>query len=375
MRRAPWILAVLAVAALAPVGRDASGAGEPERCSPIDESTFTAENLHDLRSFSDAMAIVTAVREKGPPSPSGPEGWAGLIGRVVTVRVEEVLWRRPNAPAPPRTFRFSDWGWTGTLERKVPIRVCGVTRMELGTRYLAPISRLHGTWYPFEEARLKLDGDTVVGGVDGGEPNHAHHALIGRPVESAVRMVAQTPPYRAVGRDPRGSPARRWQRVDMDGYRIWRERRGESPVTVSSGVERVSRWELYVRTPRPAVTCLGIRVRPLWDETGTVTRERCGRGGIAKDAVTVETFSPEGLGAFAYGRAGRRVGQVRVRLGRGRWIRLDTAFTPRPLGGGDRFWIRPARRGCGAVTVQALGWIDPVPGERRRGRLGEPGCG
>lgn len=378
MRRARWILAVLAGATLfACVWQlrdgDAPQASQPDDCSPIDESTFTAETLHDLRSFSDAMAIVVAVDEEIPPPPSGPEGWAGLIGRVVTVRVEEVLWRRPNAPAPRRSFRFNDWGWWGTLEKKVPIRACGITRMELGQRYLAPIARLHGTWYPFDEARLRLYGDLVVGGVDGGSPNHAHNALSGRPVESAVRMVAQTKPYRAVVRDPRQSPARRWQNVHADDYRIWRGTPG-APVTVSSGVTAEARWELRLRSPRPGRTCVGMQVRPLWDESGTVADERCGRSVIAKDAVTLDTFRPPGLGSFAYGRAGRRVGEVRVRFGGGRWIRIATAFTPIPPGGRDRFWVAPAGSRCGAVTVQAMGWIDPVPGKRRTGRLGEPGC-
>jgi hypothetical protein len=377
MRRARWILAVLAAAAVAAqlLGGNAPRAAGSPGCSPINESTFTAENLHDLRSFSDAMAIVTAVDEEIPPPPSGPEGWAGLIGRVVTVEVEEVLWRRPNAPSPRRRFRFNDWGWVGELDNRVPIRVCGITRMEVGTRYLAPIARLHGTWYPFEEVRLKLLGDLVVGGVDGGEANHAHNALIGRTVESAVRMVARTEPYRAVVRDPRQSPARRWQNVDADDYRLWRGRPGDVRATVASGVTEEARWEVQLRSPRRGRTCVGMQVRPLWDEAGTVSEERCGRSAIAKDAVMLGTFSPPGLGAFAYGRTGRRVGQVRVRFGGGSWTRLYTTFTPTPPGGRERFWVVPAGRRCGAVSVQSLGWIERTPGMRRTARLGEPGCG
>jgi hypothetical protein len=89
----------------------------------------------------------------------------------------------------------------------------------------------------------------------------------------------------------------------------------------------------------------------------------------------LDTFSPPGLGAFAYGRAGRRVGQVRVRFGGGRWTRLYTTFTPTPPGGRDRFWVVAAGRRCGAVSVQSLGWIERTPGMRRTARLGEPGCG
>ena len=86
-----------------------------------------------------------------------------MIGRTVTARVERVLWRRPNAPEPPRRFRFNDWGWSGDLENKRPLRVCGVTRMKLGRRYLAPVARQHGEWFPFPETRLRLRGDLVVG--------------------------------------------------------------------------------------------------------------------------------------------------------------------------------------------------------------------
>jgi hypothetical protein len=96
-------------------GGSSTGAQLGESCADLD-TTFTTDSLHDVRSFSDAIAIVRGVRETIPAPPGGPEGYAGLIGRRVTVRVERVLWRRPNAPDPPRRFRFSDLGWTGTLE-------------------------------------------------------------------------------------------------------------------------------------------------------------------------------------------------------------------------------------------------------------------
>jgi hypothetical protein len=339
------------------------------------ERTFVADSVTDLRSYSDAMAIVVGVDEEVPRQPSGPEGWAGVIGRKVTVRVEEVLWRRPKAPAPPATFRFSDWGWFGTLENRVPARICGLTRMEIGTRYLAPIARLRGaTWYPFAEVRLRVDGGMVVGGVDGGEPNHAHNALSGRPIERAVRMVARARPYRAVVRNPHLSPARRWQAADADGYRLWGGG-PRAPVTVASGATKIARWELYLRS-RERRSCLGMRVRPLWDESGTVRRERCTARTIAKGAVTLQTFAPEGMGSFAYGRAGRRVGQVEVRVGDRVPVRIGTLPAPSPPGGRDRFWVMHAGNDCARVSVQSLGWASGRPeGKRRKGRIGPPGCG
>lgn len=126
------------------------------------DNAFAYTKNRSLRELLDRRAIshlrTRGVKEAVPPAPDRPEGWAGFIGRVVTVRVESVLWRRPKAPKPPNTFRFSDWGWFGSLKKRVAARVCGVTRM-LGRPYLAPVAHLRGrTWYPFDEVRLRLDG-------------------------------------------------------------------------------------------------------------------------------------------------------------------------------------------------------------------------
>ena len=323
-------------------------------CAEVDESTFPAETLRDLRSYSDALAIVRGVREEIPPAPEGPEGWAGFIGRVVTVRVERVLWRRPSAPAPPRTFRFSDWGWFGSLMDRMPAHVCGVTRMEIGRRYLAPIAELRNSvWYPFDEARLRLRNGLVVGGVDGGEPNIAHNALLGRSIAGAVRTVSRTHPYRAVMRNPRLDPARRWQAADRDDYRLWREPRG-APYPVAAGATSRSRWELYLRLPKRGGMCVGLSARPLWKTPLGPSAESCGPRRIAPTAVTLSSFSAHRRGALAFGRAGERVATVRGRFADGEGFRTFTLPTPIPPGGRSRFWIAPARGDCSFARVRAL---------------------
>jgi hypothetical protein len=233
---------------------------------------------------------------------------------------------------------------------------------------------VHGNiWYPFSEARLRLDGNLVVGGVDGGDANHVHNALAGRPVESAVRMVARARPYRAVLHRPRSTPARRWQAVDADRYRLSRGRPG--PVTVASGVTKIARWEVYLRR-RGGGRCLGMRVRTLFDESRSVRRERCRPGALARGAVTLHTFAPEGMGAFAFGRTGRRVAQVEVRVGDRAPVRLGTLPMPSPPGGGERFWVIHAGSACAPVSVRSLGWQPGDPqGKPRTGRIGPPGCG
>src|SRR5215208_1691519 len=216
-------VAALLVGALA-IADGGSAPAEPlgESCAELDTS-FTTNSLHDVRSFADAMAIVRGVRESVPPEPDGPEGWAGLIGRYVDVRVERVLWRRPHAPEPPRRFRLNDLGWTGTPEHRRPFVACGATRMKVGRRYLAPIARDHGEWYPFLGTRLRLHDHLVVGGVDADEPEHSHQALAGRSIPNAVRTVAETLPYRTTVLHPGGSPGWRWQRADRDHFLVWGE--------------------------------------------------------------------------------------------------------------------------------------------------------
>lgn len=334
-------------------------------CAEIDESTFSAETVRDLRSYSDAIAIVRGVSEEIPPAPEGPEGWAGFIGRVVTVRVERVLWRRPKAPEPPPTFRFSDWGWFGSRGEPVPARACGRTRMEIGRRYLAPVARLRGsTWYPFDEVRLRLRGGRVVGGVDGGEPNLAHNTLIGRSIAGAVRTVAQTHPYRAVVRNPRLDPAGRWQAADRDDYRVWRGRPGMA-FPVAAGATSRARWELYLRLPKRGGMCVGIGTRALWNAALGASGEGCGPRRLAPTAVTLAGFSAGKRGAFAFGRAGERVAAVRGRFADGEAFRASTLPTPIPPGGRSRFWIVPARGDCPFATVRALDRRGRVLDEQR----------
>ena len=282
------------------------------------------------------------------------------------MKVERVLWRRPNAPEPPRRFRFGDWGWWGTLENRTPIRPCGETRMVIGRRYLAPIVRHNGTWYPFFPTRLRLRGDLVVGGVDGGEPEKSHQALQGRRVAGAVRLVAQTKPYRAVVLHPGGSPAQRWRAVYRDHFRIWRDPEG-LPVIVQSGVTPKSRWQLYMRLPARGGMCVGMSVRALWHPRQNPSGEGCGPRRLRPRSLRVALFGAARRGVFAFGRV--RGLSVRVRFDGEDWREIRSVPTPIPPGGRDYFWVAPAEGDCPSYTVQGL---DPDGNVVVEQRLGSP---
>jgi hypothetical protein len=236
--------------------------------------------------------------------------------------------------------------------------------MVIGRRYLAPIVRHNGTWYPFFPTRLRLCGDLVVGGVDGGEAENSHQALQGRSVTGAVRLVADTLPYRAVVLDPSGSPARRWQRVYRDHYRIWRDRPG-LPVIVQSGVTSRSRWQLYLRLPAGCGMCVGMTARALWHPRPAPSGEGCGARTLPSRSNRPGLFSAARRGGFAYGHTGSAVVWVRVRFDGEDWREIQTVPTPIPPAGRGRFWVAPAQGDCLALTVQALDRDENLLNEQR----------
>jgi hypothetical protein len=148
---------------------------------------------------------------------------------------------------------------------------------------------------------------------------------------------------------------------------------GQEPATIASGASKIARWELYLRKPKPGRHCLGMRVEQLWDATAYTRRERCGAHRLAKGAITLQTLAAPGMGSFAFGRAGRKVGEVSVTVGDGAPVSVSTLASP--LGGRDRFWVTHAGLSCAPVRVQALGIGGEALGKPRAGRIGPPGCG
>ncbi len=144
-------------------------------------------------------------------------------------------------------------------------------------------------------------------------------------------------------------------------------------VTVAGGATKIARWELYVRSPAPGLRCVGLRLGSLFDESNSVNRERCGPRRMPLNTVLLQTLASPGMGSFAFGRAGRRVGQVSVTVGDRAPVTVGTL--PSVLGGRDRVWAAPAGLSCARVSVQALRAPRNAPGKTRSGRIGPPGCG
>jgi hypothetical protein len=326
------------------------------------------DTLRDWVSFSDQLSVIKVLGHKIPPTPEGPEGWAGLINRRVKVRVERTLWHRATAARAPAELRFIDWGWWGELDDRRPIHMCGTVRLRVGQRYLAMITRYRSPWFAVDTGRLLLRGRRVVGGVDG-EASAAQHELTGRTVEQAAALLRRTRPYVAATRHPELNPARRWQAAARDRFRVPRADRFD-PIPVTAGVTARSRWMLYTRRGRRGGWCLGVALRPLWPGGGAApSGEGCGGPFSADREITLGLTGAAGRGTFAYGRAWSDIYAVRVAAGSGAPAVVPTTFAPKEVGGPLRYWVAPLRGDCRAVTAEALDRnLQPV----ERIQIGDP---
>jgi hypothetical protein len=127
----------------------ASGSNAPDETTPGPvyfqaEDHLPSESAEDWVRGADFVVAVTAVEETDQPiSRDTLEEEEGIIGRDVTLLVDEVLWRRPDTKvATPETITWSAAGSTfsgGNLEKRQQMIGVGAPRIEVEHRYLLAI--------------------------------------------------------------------------------------------------------------------------------------------------------------------------------------------------------------------------------------------
>lgn len=346
------LAAMAALGLLSSLAQGGAGRGIHEAsaaCYGERDRAWTTDMLRDWTSFSDQLSIIRVTSDAAVPVDRGPT--SGYIGRTVEIRVERTMWRRRGAPSAPKRFRQADWGWCQTPEGRLPFLVDTVTRLRPGRRYLAPLTRYRG-WGALSDARLRLRGGRVMGGVDSGDPTFAHQDLLGLTLPAAVSLVRRATPYRAAIRLAHENPVRRWNAADSDAYRVGS--RGLAPrVTVAMGVTRASRWRLYAWRVGSARICMGLYARPLDRLAAASRRESCG-GAPARGRVVPGRYVVTPRGAFAYGAAWDTAVEVEVGFMSGASVRSATYTSQHGLPGRNRFWILPLDGSSRPLSVRAL---------------------
>jgi len=98
----------------------------------------------DWVTYADHVIVVEAVAEQAiPPSAGELERGEGIIGRVVSLTVEDVLWSREGATqAAPATWEYSGLGWAfadGDTTSTVEMALLDLPRVEVGHQYVMAI--------------------------------------------------------------------------------------------------------------------------------------------------------------------------------------------------------------------------------------------
>jgi hypothetical protein len=129
----------------------------------------------DWATYADALVVVTVASEREiAPTPEEVAAGEGLIGRVVNVALDEVLWHRDRSAELPPSMEWDAGGWvfsTGQPRRQMVI--LDAADLLIGHRYLVPLVRtslgqtnVEPTWMPLSAtAILPYDGAIIGDGV------------------------------------------------------------------------------------------------------------------------------------------------------------------------------------------------------------------
>lgn len=175
MRGVTWMV----VLPLSGCGRDGGNSADPNGSGVPIASLARVLNstLSDWVSFADSVAYVTVVGEAQTElsSEENERGEGAMIGRILTVTVDDVVWQHPQAPAAPDRFEFVTFGWSLHNGTTIPfISEETPWRIDVGGRYLMAIVKwpregLRGGWGTINsEMILPVENGRVVT-VDKGE--------------------------------------------------------------------------------------------------------------------------------------------------------------------------------------------------------------
>ena len=160
-----------------------------------------SESLRDWVSYADELAVFEVATEEALPVPGDETVHGGYQGRAVTLRIEDVLWRRRGAPSAGDEVRVVTWGWNVDGDERRPVAEAGTPRLDVGERFVAPLVRVEtdgvpewtpiggNSIFPLDDGRITTDG------IVGGEPSPLLAAAVGLTAAELAERVAETRPY------------------------------------------------------------------------------------------------------------------------------------------------------------------------------------
>lgn len=156
---------------------------------------FPSESLVEWVSYADHVSyfVVTAEREL-PWGAHEQQHGEGMVGREVTVQIEDTLWTHASAPAIETEFVYETDGWVLKENEQRPFVLEGGTRVEVGERYLAAwVHTDVDGWFPLASSTIMPVDDAGIPG----EPTLGHglpstELLVGRSPAAISQLLAST---------------------------------------------------------------------------------------------------------------------------------------------------------------------------------------
>jgi hypothetical protein len=138
------IVAAIAAPAADPDTQGAAAEPRPEVMLGQGSDHLPSVTATDWVTYADHVIVVEAVEEQAiPPTADELERGEGVIGRVVSLTVEDVLWSREGATrAAPATWEYSGLGWyfaEGDTTAAVEMALHDLPRVEVGHQYVMAI--------------------------------------------------------------------------------------------------------------------------------------------------------------------------------------------------------------------------------------------
>ncbi|UDY24399.1 hypothetical protein [Nocardioides sp. Kera G14] len=177
----------------------ACGSGQSVQVGEADKLLPDA-TAADWRTYADHLVVAEVVSEKKLPMSEEENGSGeGFADRLLTFRIDKVLWSNEGAEAAPTELTTSIDGWTVHDGKETPFRFSGEPEIVTGHTYVMPVTylrvgRLVDTpgWMTLSVVPAD-DGEIGKGDTIFGEPSEVESSLLGKPVSAAVDLMVNTP--------------------------------------------------------------------------------------------------------------------------------------------------------------------------------------
>jgi hypothetical protein len=167
------------------------------------DEILPAQTASDWRTYADHLVVakVTA-EEKTPLSKEDTAAGEGFIDRILTFKIEDVLWSRGNAPDSPSELKISIDGWTVHDNKETPMRFEGEPQILVDHTYVLPITYLAQGRLVESPAWINLSVTAIIPADNGelgqgdsivGKPSEVVSSLWGQPVSAAATLLETTP--------------------------------------------------------------------------------------------------------------------------------------------------------------------------------------